>query len=154
MSYDYTPCKRSLECLFGLSVLGKMKSWYRFASSELRCLPLERKLGLKMTCGNWYPPIWCHTKKRYQLPGNILVLQWFDNLTESHLHYMVLWTVIGAWVGAFPIPLDWDRPWQTWPVTCCIGASLGNSVIHLLIGSKIFYGLFRDRRKIAYNRSV
>ena len=21
-------------------------------------------------------------------------------------------TVVGAWVGAFPIPLDWDRPWQ------------------------------------------
>lgn len=21
-------------------------------------------------------------------------------------------TVAGAWVGAFPIPLDWDRDWQ------------------------------------------
>lgn len=21
-------------------------------------------------------------------------------------------SVIGAWLGAFPIPLDWDRPWQ------------------------------------------
>lgn len=21
-------------------------------------------------------------------------------------------TVVGAWVGAFPIPLDWDRDWQ------------------------------------------
>ena len=20
----------------------------------------------------------------------------------------------GAWLGAFPIPLDWDRPWQVW----------------------------------------
>lgn len=20
--------------------------------------------------------------------------------------------VIGAWVGAFPMPLDWERPWQ------------------------------------------
>jgi len=20
--------------------------------------------------------------------------------------------VLGAWLGAFPIPLDWDRPWQ------------------------------------------
>jgi len=26
---------------------------------------------------------------------------------------MVSWlTVIGAWAGAFPIPLDWDRDWQ------------------------------------------
>ena len=21
-------------------------------------------------------------------------------------------SVVGAWLGAFPIPLDWDRPWQ------------------------------------------
>lgn len=20
--------------------------------------------------------------------------------------------VIGAWIGAFPMPLDWERPWQ------------------------------------------
>lgn len=27
-------------------------------------------------------------------------------------------SVLGAWLGAFPIPLDWDRPWQ---VSLCIG---------------------------------
>ncbi|GFU88063.1 hypothetical protein TNCV_1336321 [Trichonephila clavipes] len=70
MSYDNTICKRSLECLFGLGALGKAKSQYRFTSSEL--LPLGRKLDIKITCGNWYPPIWCRTKKRYQLPGNVL----------------------------------------------------------------------------------
>ncbi len=25
-----------------------------------------------------------------------------------------LWTCLGAWMGAFVIPLDWDRPWQVW----------------------------------------
>lgn len=34
--------------------------------------------------------------------------------------------LLGAWFGAFPIPLDWDRPWQAWPLTCCIGAVTGN----------------------------
>merc|ERR1712096_394402 len=34
-------------------------------------------------------------------------------------------TFIGAWVGAFPIPLDWDRSWQIWPITCCIGGVVG-----------------------------
>ncbi|GFU24508.1 hypothetical protein TNCV_2264671 [Trichonephila clavipes] len=62
MSYDYTACKRSLEYLFGLEALGKIKSWYKFASLELRCLPLGRKLGVKITCGNWYPPIEHRTK--------------------------------------------------------------------------------------------
>ncbi|GFX20302.1 hypothetical protein TNCV_1438611 [Trichonephila clavipes] len=57
-------------------VLGKIKSLYRFASSELRRLPLGKKLGVKITRGDWYPPIWCRTKKRYQLSGNVLGLQW------------------------------------------------------------------------------
>ena len=32
---------------------------------------------------------------------------------------------VGAWFGAFPIPLDWDRPWQEWPISCNIGMTLG-----------------------------
>ncbi|GFV84940.1 uncharacterized protein TNCV_3892781 [Trichonephila clavipes] len=44
----------------------------RLASSELRCLSLGRKLVVKINCGDWHPPIWCLTKKRYQLPGNVL----------------------------------------------------------------------------------
>lgn len=31
---------------------------------------------------------------------------------DTCLQITVVCTVIGAWVGAFPIPLDWDRPWQ------------------------------------------
>ncbi|KAL9132150.1 MAG: hypothetical protein Q9217_000084 [Psora testacea] len=34
-------------------------------------------------------------------------------------------TLVGAWLGAVPIPLDWDRDWQTWPVTIVTGAYLG-----------------------------
>ncbi|GFT22346.1 phosphatidylinositol-glycan biosynthesis class F protein [Nephila pilipes] len=111
--------------------------------------------SILMTLLTVYPLIWYFFFCDNLIPVlKILSDTKFDNLTESHLHSMVLWTVIGAWVGAFPIPLDWDRPWQTWPITCCIGASLGNSAIHLIIGLKLFYGLFRDRRKVAYNRSV
>ncbi|KAG6543480.1 hypothetical protein Mapa_015150 [Marchantia paleacea] len=29
---------------------------------------------------------------------------------------------IGSWVGAWPMPLDWERPWQEWPVCCTYGA--------------------------------
>jgi len=35
-------------------------------------------------------------------------------------------SVAGAWFGAFPIPLDWDRDWQEWPITCCLGAYGGH----------------------------
>jgi hypothetical protein len=30
--------------------------------------------------------------------------------------------VLGAWAGAVPIALDWDRQWQAWPCTVVWGA--------------------------------
>ena len=39
--------------------------------------------------------------------------------------------VFGAWIGALPIPLDWDRPWQAWPVSCAAGAVLGSFLANL-----------------------
>ncbi|KAM0788139.1 hypothetical protein ACM66B_001304 [Microbotryomycetes sp. NB124-2] len=36
--------------------------------------------------------------------------------------------IVGCWLGAVPIPLDWDRPWQKWPTTCTLGALAGHAV--------------------------
>lgn len=40
--------------------------------------------------------------------------------------------VVGSWIGAFPIPLDWDRSWQKWPISCAVASLvasfLANSV--------------------------
>ena len=33
---------------------------------------------------------------------------------------------LGAWCGAMVIPLDWDRPWQKWPVPCAPAPSPGS----------------------------
>jgi phosphatidylinositol glycan class F len=33
--------------------------------------------------------------------------------------------VVGAWVGAAAIPLDWDRPWQVWPMPIVGGGYVG-----------------------------
>lgn len=33
--------------------------------------------------------------------------------------------ILGSWVGAIPIALDWDRPWQVWPLTILLGATAG-----------------------------
>jgi hypothetical protein len=32
--------------------------------------------------------------------------------TETIVFIPTISTLAGAWLGAFPIPLDWDRPWQ------------------------------------------
>ncbi|XP_062234426.1 phosphatidylinositol-glycan biosynthesis class F protein [Platichthys flesus] len=44
---------------------------------------------------------------------------------DTCLQITVVCTLVGAWVGAFPIPLDWDRQWQVWPVSCSLGATIG-----------------------------
>lgn len=31
---------------------------------------------------------------------------------ESVIQVSAVSSIVGAWVGAFPIPLDWDRNWQ------------------------------------------
>lgn len=31
---------------------------------------------------------------------------------ESVIQISAVSSIVGAWVGAFPIPLDWDRDWQ------------------------------------------
>jgi len=40
---------------------------------------------------------------------------------------------VGAWLGAVPIPLDWDREWQRWPVTVVTGA-YGGYVVGKFVG--------------------
>ncbi|GMG18906.1 unnamed protein product [Ambrosiozyma monospora] len=31
----------------------------------------------------------------------------------------------GCWFGVLPIPLDWDRDWQAWPITLLVGTYIG-----------------------------
>jgi len=44
---------------------------------------------------------------------------------ERAIVYPVVGTAVGSWAGAFPIALDWDRPWQAWPLTPAYAAILG-----------------------------
>ncbi|KAF2734494.1 GPI-anchor biosynthesis protein-like protein [Polyplosphaeria fusca] len=46
-----------------------------------------------------------------------------------------LGTLVGAWLGAVPIPLDWDREWQKWPITIVTGAYIGFTVGKVLGGT-------------------
>ncbi|KAJ5115485.1 hypothetical protein NUU61_001244 [Penicillium alfredii] len=51
-----------------------------------------------------------------------------------------LGTGLGAWFGAIPIPLDWDRPWQAFPITILVGAYIGYAVGSLLSRTPLLYG--------------
>jgi hypothetical protein len=56
----------------------------------------------------------------------VLLHRIFVNAAERGLYIMFMSTLLGAWLGAVPIPLDWNRPWQVWPVPCSCGAVAGS----------------------------
>ncbi|CAL8099881.1 unnamed protein product [Orchesella dallaii] len=57
-------------------------------------------------------------------PSRLLQEVMFISLwnSENEILYRIKWrfavTIIGTWLGAIVIPLDWDRPWQKWPIPC------------------------------------
>ncbi|KAJ5934063.1 Glycosylphosphatidylinositol anchor biosynthesis protein 11 [Penicillium verhagenii] len=51
-----------------------------------------------------------------------------------------LGTGLGAWFGAIPIPLDWDRPWQAFPITILVGAYIGYALGALITRTPLLYG--------------
>lgn len=55
--------------------------------------------------------------------------------------------VVGGWLGAVPIALDWDREWQEWPVTVVWGVVGGWSVGRLISGRGMG-GLGRYRGRV------
>jgi len=50
------------------------------------------------------------------------------NALECTMVYPAVGTLVGGWLGAIPIALDWDRPWQTWPLTPLFG-SIGGHIL-------------------------
>lgn len=48
-------------------------------------------------------------------------------------------TALGAWLGAVPIPLDWDRDWQKWPITIVAGM-YGGAIVGSLAGRWLLRG--------------
>ncbi|CAE6452585.1 unnamed protein product, partial [Rhizoctonia solani] len=49
--------------------------------------------------------------------------------------------ILGCWLGVSPMPLDWDRPWQAWPLTSAYMAVIGH-----LVGSGVSLALGRRQR--------
>jgi phosphatidylinositol glycan class F len=42
---------------------------------------------------------------------------------EQNVHFYVL--IVTTWASAFVIPLDWDRPWQVFPICTTYGLMFG-----------------------------
>ncbi|KIJ64725.1 hypothetical protein HYDPIDRAFT_28092 [Hydnomerulius pinastri MD-312] len=57
------------------------------------------------------------------------------NPIERSMVYPAVGVVAGSWLGAIPIALDWDRPWQAWPLTPLFGSLLG-----YIVGATLAFG--------------
>nr|CAH8861512.1 unnamed protein product [Trichobilharzia regenti] len=44
---------------------------------------------------------------------------------EKYVAFIGYGCIVGAWLSAGFLILDWDRPWQAWPIPCVVGAILG-----------------------------
>lgn len=73
-------------------------TWLRL-SSTLRCVAKRRR-----KCSN--------TARHANIRTVFLDAYRPANDLELALFAPALGAIIGCWSGAFPIPLDWDRPWQ------------------------------------------
>ena len=60
----------------------------------------------------------------------------FKSVTGHRILVSSTSTIIGSWVGALFLPLDWDRPWQRWPLPLIYGGTLGY-VVGVLFFSQI-----------------
>ncbi|XP_052768915.1 phosphatidylinositol-glycan biosynthesis class F protein-like [Mya arenaria] len=67
----------------------------------------------------------------------VFIFQSSDQCVETMVFYTSVCSVLGVWLGALPIPLDWDRPWQVWPITCVLGTVLGHCAGLLLSAIQI-----------------
>ncbi|KAI8149213.1 GPI biosynthesis protein family Pig-F-domain-containing protein [Fennellomyces sp. T-0311] len=47
---------------------------------------------------------------------------------EIYAYSQTICTLSGAWIGAIVLPLDWERDWQAWPISCVISTYLGHAV--------------------------
>ncbi|QRV98935.1 GPI biosynthesis family Pig-F protein [Ceratobasidium sp. AG-Ba] len=62
--------------------------------------------------------------------------RWIDTFVEFSVRspvdravvFPALGAIVGCWLGALPMPLDWDRPWQAWPLTSAYMAVVGHVV--------------------------
>ncbi|BES87923.1 GPI biosynthesis protein family Pig-F [Nesidiocoris tenuis] len=74
------------------------------------------------------------------------------NMFHKLFYRTFQFTLVGAWVGAAFIPLDWERPWQAWPITCSFGALIGNIMGYLFVLVQHFvfgaHGVFGKKKKL------
>lgn len=108
----------TIAVLFGAPFFSEQEQTFIFAMllTVLTVLPLLLNLGPDIT----YTILSSGTNYEGDVFSEILIIS-------------VRLILFGAWLGAVVIPLDWDRPWQVWPIPCNIGAIGGYMASHVFV---------------------
>ncbi|VFQ87267.1 unnamed protein product [Cuscuta campestris] len=70
------------------------------------------------------------------------------NNTDYMICFPAHGAIIGAWLGAWPMPLDWERPWQEWPICVSYGSIAGYLVgMAVSMGFILFHNHCRHHLK-------
>lgn len=81
--------------------------------STLTVLPLQLFIGTRYT-------LIVMLTNKLEL-GKLVAEQYLD-----FLQCAAIGAVLGAWTGSVVMPLDWDRPWQKYPIPNVVGAVAGH----------------------------
>ncbi|CAG8763510.1 7036_t:CDS:2, partial [Cetraspora pellucida] len=85
-----------------------------------------------------YPPA-CAFKNQGPIWARVFSDGSPESIPEKLIYYTTVATVVGAWLGAIVIPLDWDRPWQVWPIPCVIGGFVGHGIGSIIALSMCYF---------------
>ena len=116
--------------LTGLEFLGSVALFYfvavTFGASLYDSLPQTFLFSALMAliCAAPSIVLFEHTDL-LSLFSRLFVRQEFREEAEWRLARLASTAALGAWLGALVLPLDWDRWWQQWPISCCFAAVLG-----------------------------
>lgn len=112
--------------IFGADVLENYRATLMLALliAALNAAPIVPLLGWKRR--DWHMQLFASQPVPAYTPVSSK-LDSVDRGTLIHYAHVVpaMGTALGLWLGALPLPLDWDRVWQDWPITCVIGALVG-----------------------------
>eukprot|EP00795_Rhopilema_esculentum_P003039 gene3039-1314_t len=108
--YFASPC--------ALNELASSFEWIGNAAGEVYCL---LKSVFATFCGNF---LYHFITVIYGAP----FIEYKSGQMVDNVRLISFLTIVGALAGSAAIPLDWDRPWQAWPVPCCIGATFGYTI--------------------------
>ncbi|KAG0749260.1 hypothetical protein G6F57_002524 [Rhizopus arrhizus] len=97
--------------LFGAPLLDKIPNTFLFSAylSILTIMPCFQSLE---------NPVWV----------KVFIQHSPTTTSEIYAYAQVVCTLTGAWIGAIVLPLDWERDWQVWPISCIISTYVGHAV--------------------------